>query len=89
MLKISRVEGQGKAVVLKMEGNLRGSWVAELRTTCEGIFGEGRRIALDLRGVTYVDLAGAELLGSLRDDPRVEIESASAFVVELLKGGAA
>ena len=72
-----------------MEGTLGGSWVAEVRTTCDGLLGEGRRIALDLRGVTYVDLPGAELLGSLRDDPRVAIQSASAFVLELLKGGAA
>jgi anti-anti-sigma regulatory factor len=89
MLKISRAQGRGNEVVLKMEGTLGGSWVAEVRTTCDGLFREGRGIALDLRGVTYVDLAGAELLGSLRDDPRVVIESASAFVLELLKGGAA
>ena len=89
MLKISRGEGRKDEVVLKMEGTLGGSWVAEVRTTCDGILGEGKRIALDLRGVTYVDLAGMELLGSLRDDPRVTVESASAFVLELLKGGAA
>ena len=89
MLKISRAAGRENEVVLKLEGTLGGSWVPEVRTTCEGILGEGRRLALDLRGVTYVDLAGAELLGSLRDDSRVVIESASAFVLELLKGGAA
>ena len=89
MLKISRAEGRGNEVVLKMEGTLGGSWVAEVRTTCEGLLGEGRSLALDLRGVTYVDLAGAELLGSLRENPRVAVESASAFVLELLKGGAA
>ncbi|HJQ97168.1 MAG TPA: STAS domain-containing protein [Candidatus Polarisedimenticolaceae bacterium] len=89
MLKISRGEGRKDEVLLKMEGALSGSWVAEVRTTCDELLGGGGRIALDLRGVTYVDLAGSELLGSLRDDSRVEIESASAFVVELLKGGAA
>ena len=89
MLKISRGEGRGDEVVLKMEGTLGGSWVPEVRATCDGILEEGRHIALDLRGVTYVDLAGAELLGTLRDDPRVAIASASAFVLELLKGGAA
>ena len=89
MLKISRSEGRKGKVVLKVEGALGGSWVAEVRTTCDGILGEGRGIALDLRGVTYVDLSGAALLSSLRNDSRIEIEYASAFVLELLKGGAA
>jgi anti-anti-sigma regulatory factor len=89
MLKISRTDGQANQVVLKMEGTLGGSWVAEVRTICEGLLRDGRRIELDLRGVTYVDLAGAALLGALRDDSRVGITTASAFVTELLKGGAA
>ena len=89
MLKISSSEGSNNEVVLKIEGNLAGAWVEEVRAACDAILKEERRVALDLRGLTYVDLAGAELLGSLRADHRVVIRTASAFVTELLKGGAA
>ena len=89
MLKISTTEGTGNEVILKIEGTLVGAWVTEVRAACEAFLKEGRRVALDLRGLTYVDLAGRELLGSLCADGRVVISTASAFVTELLKGGAA
>ena len=89
MLKISKDESKDGVVALKLEGALRSAWVAELRGTCDALLEQERRIALDLRGVTYADRAGAELLESLRGDPRVAIKTASAFVDELLKGGAA
>ena len=89
MLKISRSEGSDNEVVLKMEGTLVGAWVTEVRVACDALLKEDRRIALDLRGLTYVDRAGAELLGSLRAADRVVISTASTFVTELLKGGAA
>ena len=89
MLKISRREGLNNEVVLKIEGSLAGAWVEEVRVVCDAFLNDDRRIALDLRGLTYVDLAGRELLGSLRADGRVVISTASSFVLELLKGGAA
>ena len=89
MLKISSNEGSDNEVILKVEGTLVGAWLTEVRVACDALLKEDRRIALDLRGLTYVDLAGAELLGSLRAEARVVISTASAFVTELLKGGAA
>ena len=89
MLKISRSESSEGRVILKLEGILRGAWLAEVRAACDALLEERQRVALDLRGVTYVDRAGKELLESLRADDRIAVASASAFVSELLKGGAA
>lgn len=89
MLKISRKEGPGSKSILKIEGTLGGAWVSELRSACDELLQETKRARLDLSGVTYVDRAGTELLESLQADRRVVIEASSAFVTELLKGGAA
>ena len=84
MLKISK---QGE--VLKVEGTLGGAWVSELQRTIRRLLDEHGRATLDLSSVVFVDRAGAELLLALRSDSRVEIGSVSAFVAEMLKGGAA
>jgi len=89
MLKISRKAGPGSESVLTIEGTLGGAWVLEVRSACDELLQLGKRVRLDLSGVTFVDRAGNELLRTLRADRRVVIESASAFVAELLKGGAA
>jgi anti-anti-sigma regulatory factor len=89
MLKISRTETAGGEVVLTIEGTLGGAWVAEVRAACDALIRERKRAVLDLGGVTFVDRDGAELLASLSADRRVAIEAASAFVAELMKGGAA
>ena len=89
MLKISKKPGPQGESVLKIEGSLGGAWVSEVRSACGELLAEGAQVRVDLSGVTFVDRAGSELLESLRADRRVVIESASAFVTALLKGGAA
>jgi len=89
MLKISRSDRSGDEGVLRIEGTLGGAWVRELRAACDRSLAEHGRVTLDLAGVVFVDRTGAALLDALRKDPRVEIGSASAFVAEMLKGGAA
>jgi hypothetical protein len=89
VLKISEKEGAGGRKVLLVEGTLGGAWVGELGEACRALLHDRGGISLDLSGVVFVDRAGAELLETLTADPRVEIEGASSFVVELLKGGAA
>lgn len=89
MLKISRKEGLGGKSILKIEGTLGGAWVSEVRSACDEILQEREKLRLDLSGVAFVDRAGTELLESLQADRRVVIEATSAFVAELLKGGAA
>jgi ABC-type transporter Mla MlaB component len=89
MLKISHSMGRGNEGALAIEGTLGGAWVAEVRSACDALLKKNGRVVLDLSGVAYVDRAGVELLGSLQADGRVVIQAASAFVAELLKGGAA
>jgi anti-anti-sigma regulatory factor len=89
MVKISRHHESSGEPILRIEGTLRGAWVAEVRAACDASLREKRRIALDLSGVAFVDRAGTELLQSLQADRRVVIRAASGFVSELLKGGAA
>jgi anti-anti-sigma regulatory factor len=89
MLKISLNEGPAGRATLSAEGTLGGAWVGEFHAACDAALDSRGRVMLDLTGVSYVDRRGAELLEALRGDPRVEIASASPFVVELLKGGAA
>lgn len=89
MLKISRRDGSGDEGVLRIEGTLGGAWVHEVRAACDLALARHGRVVLDLSGVVFVDRAGALLLGTLHDDPRVEMETVSAFVAEMMKGGAA
>ena len=89
MLKISKQNGTGGEGILKIEGTLGGAWVTEVRSECEDLLQQRTRVRLDLSGVTFVDRAGTELLESFRADRRLVIEPVSAFVAELLKGGAA
>lgn len=89
MLKISQPKDPGAGHVLRLEGTLGGAWVQELQGACEAILVRDGRLALDLQGVGFVDLAGAALLESLRADPRVRLERVSAYVAALLDGGAA
>jgi anti-anti-sigma regulatory factor len=89
MLKISRRQGPGSDCTLKVEGALGGAWVSEFQSACDELLQERKRVVLDLSGVAFVDRAGTELLESLLADRRVAIEATSAFVAELLKGGAA
>ena len=89
MLKVSRRDQPGEPAVLRIEGTLGGAWVREVRAECDALLAEQGRAVLDLAGVVFVDRAGADLLATLQNDSRISIERASAFVTEMLKGGAA
>lgn len=89
MLKLTRGHGAGDEGVLKIEGTLGGAWVREVRAACDQVLSQDGRVVLDLAGVVFVDRAGAQLLRTLREDPRVELGAVSGFVAEMMKGGAA
>ena len=55
MLRISEDESSGEAVSLRIEGQATGRWVAEIRKACEPFLGNGRRLVLDLAGVSFAD----------------------------------
>jgi anti-anti-sigma regulatory factor len=68
---------------LKLEGKLVGPWVDELRIACTPSVAASEHLRLDLHAVTFVDAAGADLLGELiRQGAR--ITRCSPFVAEML-----
>ena len=88
MLKISRIDGAKSAgePMLKLEGQVRGRWVDELRLAClDALAAGGSRLTLDLADVSFIDSAGLSLFEELaaRD---VAVANCSLFAAELLKG---
>jgi hypothetical protein len=85
MLKITVVESSSEAVRLRVEGRLTGSWIEELRRTCDlHAFTDGVRLTLDLADVSFADAAGIELLKELRNR-LVTLLRPSSLVAEQLK----
>jgi anti-anti-sigma regulatory factor len=84
MLRISFTESADHSVVLRLEGQVAGPWVEELRTSCERILTEGRQVTLDLTYVSFVDDDGIVLFRALAGRC-VGLTNGSPFVVELLK----
>jgi len=86
MLKITRIGGGDSNHTLKLEGKLLEPWVCEMLRAVAESNGHSNRVRLDLSDVTYVDVAGMELL---RDLIRrgIGIAACSAFVAELLHEG--
>ena len=72
MMRISVVQSSSQAVTLRLEGEVKGGWVAELRQSCEGALSEGTELVLDLAGVSYIDRDGIALFmrhGSFSSEP--------------------
>jgi len=86
MLRITTVASPPHAVTLRLEGQIIGRWVGELRKSCDEVTANGDRVVLDLVGVSFVDKDGLGLLSDLaRRD--VSLVNSSRFVAELLKEG--
>jgi hypothetical protein len=82
MLRISQVKGPVLIPTLKVEGKVRGPWVAELARACDELQGPPG-LSLDLSAVTFVETPGVELLQLLLGRG-VTIAACSALVAELL-----
>ena len=85
MLKISIIEALDKSVTIRLEGQVRGLWVEELRRSCEQLLARGSSLRLDLNDVSFVDIHGVALCRTLRER-NVAILRCSPFVAEQLKG---
>jgi anti-anti-sigma regulatory factor len=79
MLRISLVHQPDASLILKLEGKLLGPWMEELSRACEA----QTSVRLDLAAVTFVDIAGIELLRELIHRG-VRITTCSGYVAELL-----
>ena len=83
MLKITETARNDSSRTFKIEGKLLGPWVDELRNVCTQPFDRLELVGLDLAAVTFVNVAGAELLRELIRKGII-ITQCSAFVAELL-----
>jgi ABC-type transporter Mla MlaB component len=84
MLRISFIESADHSVALRLEGQIVGPWVEELRNSCERVLTQGKRLTLDFADLSFVDREGIALLRALAER-RVEFANCSRFVAELLK----
>jgi ABC-type transporter Mla MlaB component len=89
MLKISRIDGSTAArpagdATLKLEGQVRGRWVDELRRACVEALAATGRLTLDLADVSFIDASGVALFQELAARG-VALSKCSLFAAELLK----
>ena len=91
MLRISRtpLAELKKQDLLRLEGQVTGPWVEELRRVCAETLGNnghgGNDLVLDLAGVSFLDADGVALFRELAAR-RVSFTNSSAFIAEQLKG---
>jgi hypothetical protein len=77
-LKIT-VEQNSEAVFLKLEGRVAGAWAVELRRAWLALEPPvlGKRVVLDLCGVTYLDAEGKRVLRSIHNQTNASFETNS------------
>jgi ABC-type transporter Mla MlaB component len=87
MLKITGTTTEEQPI-LRLEGQVRGPWVEELRRACDRFLGgnghNGTRVVLDLAGVSFIDAHGLALMRELTSR-RILVTNCSPFVAEQLK----
>jgi len=85
MLRVSIIQRSDHAVTFRVEGEVKGPWVAELRRACEDVLSKDIRLILDLAGVSFINLEGSDLFRSLRKR-QVDFMNPSSFITEQLGG---
>ena len=91
MLRISygTTADDQEVVLLRLEGQVSGPWIEELRRVCNETIGDngrgGQPLVLDLAGVSFIDADGVVLCRELASR-RVILTNSSLFVTEQLKG---
>jgi ABC-type transporter Mla MlaB component len=87
MLRISETTTTPGQITLRLDGEIKGRWVEELRVECVRASGgapDGRRLVLDLAEVSSIDAAGVALIRDLTSRG-VSMMNPSPYVAELLK----
>ena len=91
MLRISQggEENESGATYLRLEGQVTGPWVEELRRVCTDTSGNNGHtkdhLVIDLAGVSFLDADGIALFHELAGR-RVLFTNCSSFVAEQLRG---
>jgi len=83
MLRLSVIQESELAITFRVEGEVSGRWVAELRRACEEALSRDVRLTLDLAGVSFVDLDGIDVFRILRER-HVILVNPSSFIAEQL-----
>jgi len=84
MLRITEVSKDDKAITLRLEGKLVGTWIPELERICLYHRDEkNKSVVLDFSGVTFVEKRGVRMLESIQDE-RVKIINCPPFIQSLL-----
>ena len=87
MLRISRVSDRSHSTVLRLEGEIVGPWVDELKHVCEDNWNADHDrfpLILDLRGVSFLDAEAIALLRRLVTNG-ASLTNYSVFLAEQLK----
>jgi hypothetical protein len=85
MFKITTIPESTDSLVLRLEGRLLADSVGELLTACGNAEGpQGRRVELDVAGLSFADVEGIETLRRLATRG-LKVANASPFVAELLR----
>jgi anti-anti-sigma regulatory factor len=84
VLRISHGASSHGKRTLRLEGEVSGRWVEELRHSCEQLLTTGSHLILDLTDVSFIDLDGVALCRRLQS--RNVTFRCSPFVTEQLKG---
>jgi anti-anti-sigma regulatory factor len=81
MLKITTSE-DAQTSTMKLEGKIAGAWVPEFSRSWDSLAASlgSRQARLDLRGVTFVDAAGQQLLRQIYEQTRAEFLADSPLV---------
>jgi hypothetical protein len=66
MLRISVNECEGNIVTLRLEGQITGAWISELKEACERMLTAGYKVTLALSDVSLIDRPALTPLASLR-----------------------
>ena len=77
-------DGEARSLHLRLEGQVRGPWAAELERVVDDAIAHGLAISVDLAGVSFLDPRGVTLLRSLRSRD-VHLENCSPFTAEQLR----
>ena len=87
MLRISHESTTVAQVTVRLEGEINGRWVDELRRECDrvlvGAMADEKRLVLDLANVSSIDAAGVALFRALA--ARLVVTNCSPYLAELLK----
>jgi hypothetical protein len=88
MLKIMESESRIDGITARLEGQIRGQWVDEVRTYCERLLEDGHLVTLDVKEVSFLDRDAVTLLRQLTTKG-VRLVNRTAFLAELLRSEAA